>query len=1005
MKFNIKLWVLTCLFMILLVSSICFADLNTGLYHYYKADELTTGDLVDSIGNANLIEVGGTTGNQTGKIGGSRGTFNGNVLLSTSFYPFNYNTNFTVSMWVYMLATNPLNEVWFVNDHTNNSYFLYQIYSNGGSLTFSTGKGATGSNDCVYSGGLLSGQWYHLVNTFNGTTNACYVNNVSMTPVAYTYGELATTNKFRLGNSAGSTNPSDQDADSIYVDELGIWNRTLNISEIGELYNNNLSKTYPFSTNPIVINSINITAQYLNNDNTTDLAYWDANNLTCQANVSGSDNLSYSWYRNNNTISNWCYQETTTQPTGCGGLNTGSYELSGSWASTVFGGGEASYDGNWNSYASNAYPSGSNVYINYSKPFNSQSNSLWLIKLETSGIFNMSIPISCWNYMADKISFRFDSNSDSTGKAYCKNSTTTYKLIFSGVGDFPIYEEAMWWYINPIVLNSSYYSINDNISCQIKAYNGTFNTTNSRNITIQPPQLNYINILNTSTIEEQNLTCNYSILHPDNIIIDWLSNVTLFKSNSLYFNMVDYNNSLLNLPLQCRINSTVKSKSYTSYNNSNKIIVGQNITFSAKVNHSSNSVINFSICYSIGCFNTTNGNLTVWNYNVSDTYIFYNSIYELKNVTLTTNILNQSYTFYVWDAQSINFTFYNQNFVKLSNVSVILYNSYFNQSYNYSTDNGNLYVYLLSPSDYEVIATSTGYDSSSTFLTISQNSYQQKNIFLMNSTSSILVTYTLIYSDGSAVISHSLKLLKYDTITSTWQYVQECKTDTTGQCSMYVVEPDYYRYAVFDEFGNNVKTTDNDFVVYSEKTIMVDKSYENLFETLNAINQIKNTLYYDVSVINNTGDFTIRALWSNSDISKVCMKLYTSNITKRTSLFNDCIEINNQAQIYETGIVLQNLTYSFDIYAIYSNTNEYTIYSQEIDLYKPYEKTGKLGIFLSFLIIVLCTLIGIPSPKRMIFMANIGLIATVIIGINPLSWYAIAGVIVASLIAIYLIRV
>jgi len=221
---------------------------------------------------------------------------------------------------------------------------------------------------------------------------------------------------------------------------------------------------------------------------------------------------------------------------------------------------------------------------------------------------------------------------------------------------------------------------------------------------------------------------------------------------------------------------------------------------------------------------------------------------------------------------------------------------------------------------------------------------------------------------------------------------------------MYVVEPDYYRYAVFDDKGNNVKYTDNDFVVYNAKTIIIDRSYDNLFNELSAIMQIKDTLYYDVSVENNTGDFTIRALWSNSDISKVCMKLYTTNITKKIIPFDDCIDVNNQVQIYENDITLQNLTYNFIIYT-HSNTNEIIIYTQEIDLYKPYEKTDKLGIFLSFLIIALFSLIGIPSPKRIIFMANLGLIGTVILGINPLSWYAIAGIIVSSIIAMFLIKV
>jgi hypothetical protein len=72
-----------------------------------------------------------------------------------------------------------------------------------------------------------------------------------------------------------------------------------------------------------------------------------------------------------------CYQETATQSTACGGLSTGSYSKE-------------------NHYFN----------INYSRPVTATS-AIWQIKHGLLPTYNLSIPLSCFNYNPNKISLRF----------------------------------------------------------------------------------------------------------------------------------------------------------------------------------------------------------------------------------------------------------------------------------------------------------------------------------------------------------------------------------------------------------------------------------------------------------------------------------------------------------------------------------------------------------------------------------------------------------------------
>lgn len=132
----------------------------------------------------------------------------------------------------------------------------------------------------------------------------------------------------------------------------------------------------------------------------------------------------------------WCYQETATIATECGGLATGNYD---SLTPAIF---MYSIDGNWATMG-NAFGSG---YINYTKPVGAKSSSIWQIldsRAIGMGVTNLSLPQSCWDYDSTTLILRVDSSSEAFW--FCYNGA--WIQISRSWSNNLVYEEAMIWNI------------------------------------------------------------------------------------------------------------------------------------------------------------------------------------------------------------------------------------------------------------------------------------------------------------------------------------------------------------------------------------------------------------------------------------------------------------------------------------------------------------------------------------------------------------------------------
>lgn len=290
------------------------SSLSQSLVAYYKMDDTiaNTPYLIDSylgLHNSSTVTTTNVARGVSGKINNSyffNGTNgnNGIVNIPLASMPevkyLNTTNNLSISFWVKM-ANNPTGVIYYVGEARGSGSFYFKTYPNG-TLGFVL---YTGTNkELYYPGPMGDNTWKFFTGTWDGTTQNLYYNgnlyatrNNAGTSIAYN----SFSQNFTLGNY--------QDSGSIglngYLDEVGIWNRSLTANEVKTLYYGNLGSTinnYTIS-NPIClgyrdnlgnyqdnctnINDVRITSGYVD--------MYSTDNISTFAIMSNSSNSLFNW--------------------------------------------------------------------------------------------------------------------------------------------------------------------------------------------------------------------------------------------------------------------------------------------------------------------------------------------------------------------------------------------------------------------------------------------------------------------------------------------------------------------------------------------------------------------------------------------------------------------------------------------------------------------------------------------------------------------------------------
>lgn len=232
--------IFTMIFLVGIVSAAWTSDLDTDLVGYWKLNESTGTTATDSYstndGTADNADV--FSSNITGIIY-SGADFTGATTRDINLTNnIDISGNFTINLWIKGMPNT--SEYGIIGRYSggNSGDWLLECGNNGLSCFIGFWDGG-GFHSIASPPSPLTNDWTMITATYNEYYFNLYFNGVANVSTAY-QGYLPTSG---VSTIVGNVNRNAQG----YMDEIGIWNRTLNNAEITQLYNNGNGITYTIS--------------------------------------------------------------------------------------------------------------------------------------------------------------------------------------------------------------------------------------------------------------------------------------------------------------------------------------------------------------------------------------------------------------------------------------------------------------------------------------------------------------------------------------------------------------------------------------------------------------------------------------------------------------------------------------------------------------------------------------------------------------------------------------
>jgi hypothetical protein len=282
--------------------------------------------------------------------------------------------------------------------------------------------------------------------------------------------------------------------------------------------------------------------------------------------------------------------------------------------------------------------------------------------------------------------------------------------------------------------------------------------------------------------------------------------------------------------------------------------------------------------------------------------------YEDERADFSIDIGNMypNYTFSLYTENSFNFTFYDEQtkvIIDFRNVTLEFISNI--SSYNYTTDNGSLYIDLLVPSLYLIRFSADDYAERHYYFKLVNRTHNNLDLYLINASLVTDVTATIIDESNDKVEGAYIKVMRYELATNAYTTREIYKTNVEGETQLNLIQDDeFYKFIIEYPFGTIKKTTDPSYIFDStiEIQILIGQEVATKFYNSQGID-------YSLTFNNLTNAYTFTYSDPNNLVSQGCLEIYKITARGRT-LFNNSCATSSSASIVlkvanETGVTYE----------------------------------------------------------------------------------------------------
>lgn len=968
-----------CLFSMIFLSSVASAFLSEGLL--FGINENASVNLINGVG-ADSMAVGGiSTSSSHGYINNGFGSFS-----STSTYIINSTLSNGISalskyrgitMAIAINATGGAggyNRV--IKLRVGASQFGYGLQFRADDANALTAWAQNTGGECFTydaskindtTGGL--NKWYLVVAVFNLSGDYLYNNG---TLIAHntadtggcTYNYSVAMGELNIGKDGSEFLTGD-------LDEIYIWNRTLNPAEITEFngyMNNKISFPFPQPNGTIIF----ISPTPANNSYLTFAGNLSSISINTSINVSDYNRTEFYLYNENMTLLSTlindsypiAYRRFSSLPNSIYYFSATAFNNTGGSISTETR--KRTLD-NIPPYFENL----ANTGAFYNKSVNFTGNFVDIYALKNwSFSHNMS---GVWINVSTNITTLNENKNVSVNYTLFNNRTRGTQIC----GYFWGYDMALNY--NQSAL--SCYIVQNSPPVAIPSYPKNINLTT-----------NHFTYNWTATDIDNDTITNFNLYTGQDI-----NNLLIIYSGSAYSFAVDGVPSGINYWMIESTDSFNASGNSTIANFTIKPptlrIYARDLSINTSIN--TFSAILFTINGTGYSYSTTTGiiavNLTfeVWYYNISaPSYTDKTgSVYmdASKNITL-----------YLQKPSTINVQIYNENNTLANGILTSLLFISETQAYSilYTTSTGTKYISYIPSDIYQLKYNASNYRNGVYYFNINTTASASIKLYLISNTST-QIFINLYDINGNILPGYIIKALRFDTDTNNWEFYQMSKTDDNGIATMFFTPFDNYYQFVVEKDGIVYLTTASR-LVYGDFSLIINPLRVDVLPMLTASNIAYNLSYDD----SGSGFFRFQYNDLNGIVVRGCLNVKNplssqylcSQCSDSTSAVLICnLNASNSSVLLAQGVI----TYLSD---------DYTIATLEKNFTTNYQTFGAGGIFYVALLVLALSLLALWHPIVAIAMAIIAMILSGIIGLFYLTFTAGVVLVILGLVYMVLMR-